>query len=129
MIPYRNAAVSGEKQVREWRELVPGFVERLRKKAGLLLLPFDQHARELGGLELRDGAGQRLQWDDVHSFVHEQVTDLGLLEHVLEQVPDLIDLREAFEDGDEPLMLPARCIRLDQVVVEKVLARARRYGE
>jgi hypothetical protein len=52
-----------------------------------------------------------------------------LLQDCLEELPNLVNLGEPLEDGDESLVLPASGFRFDYVVVEKVLAGPRRNRE
>ncbi len=61
--------------------------------------------------------------------MNQQIANVGSRRDVRQQVAHLVDGGEPLQDRHEPAVLPLRRVEVDDVVVEKVLARPGRHGE
>ena len=104
-------------------------MERACERPRRLDAPLDQHGYELGWRQRLDLAGEWLARNDVHRLADEQVAHCAVLEHLCQEVPDLVHLAETLEHGREPTVLLSRLFRVGEIVVEVVLSRRRRHAK
>ena len=89
----------------------------------------DEHRHQLGRVHLFDVRGQRLRRRHIHHLTQQQLAGLRNRHRFRQQVTDVMHLREPLQNRDEATMFALCDFDVDDVVVEVVLAIARRHGE
>ena len=125
----RHRRVAGEEQIGHRREGVAALVERGGQWTRPLLPPFDQRPHQRLRRQVGQFSSQRRGGYDVRGLADQQFAHLGAPGDVGQEVPDPIHRGESLEYRHEPPVFALRGLEVDDVVVQKVLARPGRDRE
>ena len=125
--PDHHPDIPRKEEVGERRQRKGVVVERPGQRPRLALRALDDAAHHLHRRQLRQFTGQRIRRYHVERAGDQELARCVILQHVDEEVADLVHLREAAQHAHELAVFPLGHVERDDVVVEEGGAVLRRH--